>query len=123
MTIEEDFASVVVWTHREVDPIGRTAFFLDQLVEIPFSPIRDVEQYPRHPDHLLWAIAAYIHRAPRQMITPFRTPTLPIHLLTPIPTRDNDRNVSNYFPSSVRRGRGGLNMRTNAGVQTPPILP
>ena len=100
--VEEYFTAIVVWTHREVNPISRTALLLNQLIKIPFRTIRNVEQYPSHADHLLRAIATDIHRAARQMIAPLCAAALPIHLLTPIARVDDDRDIA--YPIQQKQG-------------------
>lgn len=87
--VEEDLAAILFRTHREVNPIRRASSLQDQFVELPFRAIGDVEQDACHPDHLLRPVTMYIHRTSRQMIAPFRSLTLHIHLLTPIPAVDN----------------------------------
>lgn len=103
--VEDDFAAIlalanvsfrrraILWAHREVNPIRRTALLEDKLIKFPFSPIGDIQQYPRHPDHLLRTIASDIHRTSRQVIAPLRAPAQSVHFLAPIPARNNDRNT------------------------------
>jgi hypothetical protein len=100
--VEEYFTAIVVWTHREVNPIGRTALLLNQLIEVTTSAIGDIQQDYCHADHLLRTIATDIHRAARQMIGAFRAATLPIHFLTPIARVDDDRDIA--YPIQQKQG-------------------
>ena len=72
-----------------MNPIRRAALLQNQFVKFPLRFIRDIQQYPRHPDHLFRSITSDIHRAARQVITPLRTPTQSVHLFTPIPAINN----------------------------------
>ena len=92
--IEENFPPIILRLHREVDPIGSAALFLDEFIEVAMGTIRDVEQYPRHTDHLLRAIALDIHRAASEMIRAFSPSTKAINLFRAIPARDDDGNVA-----------------------------
>ena len=92
-TIKEDFAAITRRAHSEVNPVGRAPLLQNQLIEIPFGTIRDVEQDASHADYLLRTIALDIHRAAREVIRILRTPTLPIHFLRTIATRNDDGDV------------------------------
>ena len=56
-----------------------------QFVKVLLRLIGNIEQYRRIPYHLLLPRTAYIHRAPRHMITRRHSPRQPIHLRRPIP--------------------------------------
>ena len=79
--VEENLPSVLLRTHREVNPIRGAALLEDELVKLPFRTIGDIQQNARHADHVFRAIASDIHCAARQVIAPFRTSAFPIHLL------------------------------------------
>ena len=100
--VEENLPAVILRTHREVNPISRTALLLNQLIKIPLSAVCDIQQYPHHADHLLRAIATDIHRAACQMIRAFRAATFPIHFLTPIARVDDDRDIA--YPIQQKQG-------------------
>ena len=85
-----------------MNPIGRTALLLNQLVEVSFSTIGDIQQDSRYADRLLWAIATDIHRAARQMVAFLRAAALPIHFLTPIARVDDDRDIA--YPIQQKQG-------------------
>ena len=87
--IKEDFAAIVFWAHREVNPVGGATLLLDQLVEHPAVFISCIKQQTGIPDHLLWPQTPDINRAARQMITPLRPTALLIDFLTPISAVDN----------------------------------
>ncbi len=81
-----------------MDPVGSAALLDDQFIEVTMSAICDVEQNPRHADHLLRAIALDIHRATREVIGVFRATTLAIHLLRAESAVDDDRNIIALIP-------------------------
>ena len=56
-----------------------------QFIKVPLRLIGNIEQYRRIAYHLLLPRTAYIHRAPRHMITRRHSPRQPIHLRRPIP--------------------------------------
>ena len=91
--VKENLAPIVLRAHSEVNPVGRAPLLLNQLIKVALRAIGDIQQYPRHPDHLLRPITMDIHRATRQMITPLRAPTLPIHLFRSKSAVDDDRNL------------------------------
>ena len=76
-----------------MDPIGGASLFQNQFIKVALRTIRDVEQYPRHADHLLRAIALDIYGAACQVIGAFRATTLAIHLLRAIARVYDDRNI------------------------------
>ena len=88
--VEENFAAIILRSHREVNPIGRAALLQNQFIKVTLRTIGDVEQDARHPDHVFRAIAADIHRTARQVIRALRAPTQPVHLFTPIPAINNN---------------------------------
>ena len=92
-TVEENLPAIVLRPHGEVNPIGSAALFEDELIEVTLRSISDIQQYPRHPDHVLRAIATDIHRTTRQVIAPLRSSAHPIHFLTPIPASNYDGNI------------------------------
>jgi hypothetical protein len=40
--VEENLAAIVFRPHREVDPIGRAAFLLDEFIEVTLCAIGDI---------------------------------------------------------------------------------
>ena len=76
-----------------MDPIGCAAFLEDQLIEIPFRAIGDIQQDSRHADHLLRAVALDIYGAACQVIGAFGTAAKTIHLFGTVAGRNDDRDV------------------------------
>ena len=93
MAVEENLAAIILRSHREVDPIGRAALLQNQFIKVTLRTIGDIQQYSRHPDHVFRAIAADIHRASRQVIRALGATTQSVHLFTPIPAGNNDRDL------------------------------
>ena len=99
--IEDNFPPIIFRTHGEVDPIGGATLLEDELVEIltigivPFVRffIGDIQQNPRHADHLLRAITLDIHRTTSEMIRTLRTSTKAINLFAPIPRENDDGDL------------------------------
>ena len=92
MAVEENLAAIILRSHREVNPIGRAALLQNQFIKVTLRTIGDIQQNSRHPDHVFRAIAADIHRASRQVIRALRAPAQSVHLFTPIPAGNNDRD-------------------------------
>ena len=78
--VKENLPAIIFRTHREVNPVGGAPLFEDELIKFSFRTIRDVEQYPRHADHLLRAITVNIDGAPRQMIASLRPTTFVLQM-------------------------------------------
>ena len=98
--VEENLPPIILRAHREVNPIRGAALLQYQFIKVALRAIGDIQQYARHADHVFRAIASDIHCAARQVITPFRTPAFPIHLFTPIPARNNNRDIPIISPYS-----------------------
>ena len=91
-------------SHREVNPVRCPSLLEDQFVEVPPRPVSDVEQYPRIPYLLLRPHTADIYCAACQVIARWRSSAPHIHLLRPIPARNDHRNGVFSFllpPSSI----------------------
>ena len=98
-TVEENLAAVVLRAHGEVHPVGGASLLLDQFVQFPAVLVSRVKQDTGVADHLFWPSTSDIYGAARQMIAAFRPTTEPIHLLAPIPTRDDHGDL--HYPIAV----------------------
>ena len=92
--IKENLPAIILRPHGEVNPVGGATLLEDEFIEVALGPISDIQQYPRHPYHMLRAITADIHRATRQVIGALRSSTHPIHLFTPETARDYHRHIA-----------------------------
>ena len=74
-------SAIVLWTHREVNPVAALLISLDeQLIVILLRAVRDVQQDVRIAQCLLKALTSDIHRTPRQVIARGRPAHSLIHL-------------------------------------------
>ena len=111
-------------------PVGGTSFLLDQFVQFPAVLVGRIKQDTGITDHLLWASAADVYGTTRQMIGAFRPATEPIHLLAPIPTRDDHGDLLRHTGTvaSVSRERsdritGGLSLACRIAIKAIVPLP
>jgi hypothetical protein len=93
VTIKENLAAIILWPHGKVNPTGGAALFQNEFIIIPFRTSRNIQQNPRHADHLLGPITMDIHSAASQVIASLCATAEPIHLLTPIPAINDDWNI------------------------------
>ena len=83
-------SAVALGPHREVYPDGRTTLLEDELVEVQFLTVRDVQQDAGIAYRLLLPRAVDIHRTARQMVRILGTSAFLIHLRRPETTIDLD---------------------------------
>ncbi len=65
--------SIFASPHRKVHPNAFGAFLYQQLIKRLSTLFADVQEYKRIAYRLLYALAPYIHRTPRQVVAPRRT--------------------------------------------------
>ena len=91
--IKQNLSAILLRPHSEVNPIGSAALLLNQLIEHPAVFISSIEQQTGVTNHLFRTQIPDIDGAARQVIRALRSPTLHIHLFTPIATGDQYGNL------------------------------
>ena len=83
-------SAVALGSHGEVYPDGGAALLEDQLIEVQFLTVRDVQQDAGIAYGLFLTHAVDIHRTTRQMVRVLGTSAFLIHLRRPIATIYHD---------------------------------
>ena len=84
-------SAVALGPYREVHPDGRAALLEDELIEVQFLPVRDVQQDAGIAYGLFLTRTVDVHRATCQMVRVGCPSTFLIHLRRPETAIDDDR--------------------------------